>query len=161
MRSWFRHHSRLRSGCDTLEPLMRMDSWGQAGSATRAPSLFVSPACRTPARCPPLRADEALDASQFGFVREIGHALAVFPLAHPLVVMASAVAVSHPMRIADEETADAPLLATGGRPGTTVQTGRSCARVANHSLSAGLVMGIYFSSTFIFSFLRRLHVLTC
>src|SRR5215469_2096218 len=82
-----------------------------------APLHFLfPPACRTPTRCTPLRAGEALDASQFGLVGQIGHILPIFPLGHALVVMASAVLVPDAVWIADEEGADALLLAERNHP---------------------------------------------
>src|SRR5258706_304616 len=51
-------------------------------------------------------AREALDAGLFTLVGEIINILAVFPLRHALVVMASFVLLSNAMRIADEERAN-------------------------------------------------------
>ena len=54
------------------------------------PDFLFPPTDWTPARCSPLRAGEALDVGQFRFVDQIGDIFAILPLAHPLIMMASA-----------------------------------------------------------------------
>ena len=81
-------------------------------AAPDAPLDFLFPAAYwTPARCPPLRAGEALDASCFGFVGQISHILAVLPLCHALIMMPSAVSSAHAIWVANEEGTHALLLA--------------------------------------------------
>ena len=55
-----------------------------------SPDFLFPPTDWTPARCSPLRAGEALDVGECGFIGQIGDVFAILPLAHPLVMMASA-----------------------------------------------------------------------
>jgi|SRR5215469_12955535 len=68
--------------------------------------LVFMPTDRTPATCSSFRAGEAHDMGSFGFVGEVVDIFPIFPQGHPLVVMASLVALAHAMRIADEERAN-------------------------------------------------------
>ncbi len=63
-------------------------------------------AARTPARGAPFGAGEAHDASSCTLLLEIVLVLAVFPLAHPLVVVASGTLLSNPVRVPDEDRLD-------------------------------------------------------
>jgi hypothetical protein len=65
---------------------------------------------RTPTRSPPFGAGEAQDASVSTLLREIVLILAVFPLAHTLVVVAPARLVAHPMGVPNENRLDPFLL---------------------------------------------------
>jgi len=60
-------------------------------------------AARTPARGAPFGAGEAHDASSCTLLLEIVLVLAVFPLAHPLVVVASGTLLSNPVRVPNED----------------------------------------------------------
>src|SRR5215469_8763664 len=71
--------------------------------------VFV-PAYRTLAACSSFRASEALDAGLLALVGQIIDIFSIFPLRHALVVMASFVLSSYPMRVADEEGAYLLLL---------------------------------------------------
>jgi len=73
--------------------------------------LVSMPAYRTLATRSSFRASEALDAGLFTLVSEIINILAVFPLGHTLIMMASFVFPSNAMRIADEERANLLLFA--------------------------------------------------
>src|SRR5258706_16184380 len=73
--------------------------------------LVSMPAYWTLATRSSFGAREALDAGLFTLVGEIINILAVFPLRHALVVMASFVLLSKAMRIADEERANLLLFA--------------------------------------------------
>ena len=68
------------------------------------PTNFLAAlAVRTPARCAPFGAGEAQDASSCTLLLEIVLVLAVFPLAHPLLVVASATLIPYPVRVPDED----------------------------------------------------------
>src|SRR5260370_20168993 len=83
-------------------------------AAPDAPLHFLfPPAYRTLARCTPLRASEALDAGLLGLVGKIGDILPIFPLGHPLIMVASTIAVPDHRRVADKEPPKALLLAEG------------------------------------------------
>jgi hypothetical protein len=60
----------------------------------------------TLATCSSFGASEALDAGLFRFVGEIVNITPILPEAHPLVMVASMVLVSHPVGIANEEGPD-------------------------------------------------------
>ncbi|CAI9084955.1 protein of unknown function [Candidatus Methylacidiphilum fumarolicum] len=60
-------------------------------------------AFRTPAGGAALVPGEARDAGLLRLLHQIVQILAVFPLAHPLVVTASASASTHPIRVAGED----------------------------------------------------------
>src|SRR5713226_7901634 len=59
---------------------------------------------------PRSEASEALDAGLCTLVGEIVDVLAIFPLRHTLVVVASSVLLPHPMRVADEQGPNLMLL---------------------------------------------------
>src|SRR5215467_14211723 len=81
-------------------------------AAPSSPFDFLFPAaCRTLARCSPLRTSEAHDAGQLCFIDEIGDVLAILPLRHALIMMASVVVLAHAKRIANEESTNLVLLA--------------------------------------------------
>src|SRR5258708_8304886 len=73
--------------------------------------LVSMPAYWTLATRSSFGARETLDAGLFTLVGEIINIIAVFPLRHALVVMASFVLLSNAMRIADEERANLLLFA--------------------------------------------------
>jgi hypothetical protein len=73
--------------------------------------LLFPPACRTLARCAPLRTSEARDTGLRGLVHEIDDIPATFPLGHALVVMASGVLMADAVGITDEEGSRPLLLA--------------------------------------------------
>ncbi|WP_244235723.1 hypothetical protein [Candidatus Methylacidiphilum fumarolicum] len=60
-------------------------------------------AFRTPAGPDPLVSGEARDADLLSFLHQIVQILAVFPLAHPLVVTASASVAARPIRVTSED----------------------------------------------------------
>ena len=68
--------------------------------------LLAALAVRTPARGPPFGADEAQDASLRTLLREVVLVLAVFPLAHTLMMMPPAGLVAYAMRVPDEDRLD-------------------------------------------------------
>ena len=68
--------------------------------------LLAVLAVRTPARGPPFGAGEAQDASLRTLLREVVFVLAVFPLAHALMVMPPAWLVAYAMRVPDEDRLD-------------------------------------------------------
>ncbi len=72
--------------------------------------LVLMPAYRTLAAGSSFGASEALDAGLFAFVGQVVDVLAVLPLRHALVVVASSVLVAHTVRVADEKGADLLLL---------------------------------------------------
>jgi hypothetical protein len=65
--------------------------------------LVAMPTYRTLARCSSFGASEAHDVSLFRFVSQVVDIFAVFPQAHPLVVMPSVVVSAHAVGIADEK----------------------------------------------------------
>ena len=67
-------------------------------------------AARTPARGTPFGAGEAHDASSCTLLLEIVLVLAVFPLAHPLLVVPSAPLLPNPARVPNEDRLHALLL---------------------------------------------------
>jgi hypothetical protein len=68
------------------------------------PTNFLAAlAARTLARGAPFGAGEAHDASSCTLLREIVLVLTVFPLAHTLVVVASAPLIPHPVRVPNED----------------------------------------------------------
>jgi hypothetical protein len=73
--------------------------------------LVVVPTCRTAARCSSFGAGEAHDVGRLRFVGQVVDVLAIFPHGHALIVIASMVLVTDPMRITDEESADLVLYA--------------------------------------------------
>jgi hypothetical protein len=76
-----------------------------------APGPVSMLAYRTLAARSSFRASEALDAGLFTLVGQIVDILAVLPLGHALVVMASSVLLPHPVQVADEERLDLLLFA--------------------------------------------------
>ncbi len=102
------------------------------------PDFLLPPTDWTPARCAPLRAGEALDVGEYGFIGQIGSVFAILPLAHALVMMASAPAAPDPMGIADEQMAH-PLLLTKGdhRPRALVPQISDLAPLAGAGFTAG------------------------
>jgi hypothetical protein len=61
------------------------------------------PTYRTLATCSSFGASEAHDVSTFGFVGEVVDIFPIFPQGHALIMVSSAIAVTDPMRITDEE----------------------------------------------------------
>jgi hypothetical protein len=81
---------------------------GEPAGAARPISAFglvFVPTSGTPARGASFRASEARDVSSFGFVGEIVDILAIFPASHALIVVASALSITHAVRVANEESA--------------------------------------------------------
>ena len=75
------------------------------------PTNFLAAlAARTPARGTPFGAGEAHDASSCTLLLEIVLVLAVFPLAHPLLVVASGTLIPNPVRVPNEDRLHALLL---------------------------------------------------
>jgi len=68
--------------------------------------LLAALAVRTPARGPPFGAGEAQDASLRTLLREVVLVLAIFPLAHALMVMPPAGLVAYAMGVSDEDRLD-------------------------------------------------------
>jgi hypothetical protein len=68
--------------------------------------FLVVAASRTVAAGAPLGATEAHDACQETLVGQIRPVSPVFPVTHPLLVMPSGLAPTHPVRVADKEQAD-------------------------------------------------------
>ena len=68
--------------------------------------LLAVLAIRTSARGPPFGAGEAQDASLSTLLREVVLVLAVFPLAHTLMMMAPAWLVAYAMRVPNEDRLD-------------------------------------------------------
>ena len=75
-----------------------------------APNPLATLAIRTPARGPPFGAGEAHDASSCTLLLEIVLVLAIFPLAHALVVVASGTLIPNPVRVPNEDRLHALLL---------------------------------------------------
>ena len=73
--------------------------------------LMFMPTCRTLATCASFGASEAHDVSLFGFMREVVDILAILPQGHPLVMVATRIAVTDAVGIANEERANLVFLA--------------------------------------------------
>jgi hypothetical protein len=68
-------------------------------------------AFRTPGARFPLLSGEARHAGEIDFVHQVVNIFAIFPLTHALVVMSPQAALSHAVRIVDEDLRDAIDLA--------------------------------------------------
>jgi hypothetical protein len=75
--------------------------------------LMFMPTSGTLATSSSFAAGEARDVSLFGFVGKIINVFAVFPLAHPLVVVLATILLADPMWIANEERANLVLHTEG------------------------------------------------
>ena len=77
-----------------------------AADPVSSPGLMFMRASGTPAAGSSFGASEAPDARLLAFVGEIVDVIAVFPLRHPAIVMASAISIADAVRVADEERPD-------------------------------------------------------
>jgi hypothetical protein len=64
-------------------------------------------ACRTPGVRSPFRSSDVRHDCKINFVYQVVNVFAIFPLTHALVVMPPQAALSHAVRIADEDLRDA------------------------------------------------------